>query len=425
MTAAENKKALDDLLASEREKTRKEVAAEYEKKLTDSVDKSVGNALFGGVAAPQIVTRSYDAALDTKNMSAGQRAYLHAQRDPDTMHAMKQLGRIGIAIVRSQGRMEDANKYAKMLWPNDKLVHSAFEKALTVTDPSGGGFTVPMPILEPIIPFLYNRVAVRQLGATVYNLPNGNANVPRVNSTSAATYTPEAVGQNATGPVAGNVKLSVKKLIALVPLSNDLIISNSVNYEATVAQDLVNIMNIAADKASLYGSGVLNNPLGLINLGVQIAGTSTTPLDADQPYAIVGQLDQANVPMISPGWIVNGKTRAWLNNLKTSTGAYIYRDELREGELAGYPLVVSNQLNYTAAGTYADFVFGDFSEFMWGEQTLLELEQSREASYLDSTGTLVSAFAQDATLIRAISRHDFNVKHPVSFVFATYKLASS
>jgi HK97 family phage major capsid protein len=204
-----------------------------------------------------------------------------------------------------------------------------------------------------------------------------------------------------------------------------LIISNSVNYEATVAQDLVNIMNIAADKASLYGSGVLNNPLGLINLGVQTAGTSSTPLDADQPYAIVGQLDQANVPMISPGWIVNGKTRAWLNNLKTSTGAYIYRDELREGELAGYPLVVSNQLNYTAAGTYADFVFGDFSEFMWGEQTLLELEQSREASYLDSTGTLVSAFAQDATLIRAISRHDFNVKHPVSFVFATYKLASS
>ena len=70
-------------------------------------------------------------------------------------------------------------------------------------------------------------------------------------------------------------------------------------------------------------------------------------------------------------------------------------------------------------------MFGDFSEFAWGEQTLLELEQSREATYKDSNGNLQSAFANDLTLIRAISRHDFNVKHAVSFVLATYKLASS
>lgn len=416
---AAEKKKLDDLLASERAKAVEEFKSQQ-------VDQNLKAMFFPGGGAPEvIVRRSYDKGLETPSMDSHQKMYLAMQHDPELRNSMKQLGSIVLAVQASNGDLEKALKFAKAKYPQFKSVHEGFEKALTVTIPSQGGFTVPMPILEPIIPFLYNRVAVRQLGATVYDLPNGNASVPRVSATSSATYEGEATPAPETGPALQAMKLSVKKLMALVPLSNDLIKSNSVNYEATVAMDLVNVMNIKADYTSLYGDGTVNTPTGLQNLGVQTSGNSTTPLDGDVPFAIVGLLDQANVPMISPGWIVNGKTKAWLNNLKTSTGAYIFRDEISRGELAGYPLVMSNQLTYTSGGTYSDFVFGDFSEFAWGEQTLLELEQSREATYKDSNGNLQSAFANDLTLIRAISRHDFNVKHAVSFVFATYKLASS
>ena len=409
---------LDALLTSERAKAVEEFKSQQ-------VDQKLKGMFFGG-GAPEIhIPKSWEKGLDTPSMDQHQKMYLAAQRDPDLMFAMKQLGAVILTVRQTNGDMEKAVKYAKAVYPQFKTVHGAFEKALTVTTPSGGGFAVPMPILEPIIPFLYNRVAVRQLGATIYDLPNGNGSVPRVNVTSAALYAGEASPAGETGPTLGDMKLSVKKLMALVPLSNDLIMSNSVNYEATVAQDLVNIMNIKADYTSIYGNGTLNTPTGLKYLGIQTAGSSTTPLDGDVPFYIAGLLDQANVPMISPGWIVNGKTKAWLNNLKTSTGAYIFRDEISRGELAGYPLVMSNQLTYTSSGTYSDFVFGDFSEFAWGEQTLLELEQSREATYKDSAGNLQSAFANDLTLIRAISRHDFNVKHAVSFVLGTYKLASS
>ncbi len=409
---------LDALLA----KTKAEAVEEFKSQQVDSKLKSM---FFGGGAPEVHIPKSWEKGLDTPSMDQHQKMYLAAQKDPDLMHSMKQLGALVLTVQASNGDMEKAAKYAKARYPQYKHVGDAFEKALTVTIPSSGGFAVPMPVLEPIIPFLYNRVAVRQLGATVYDLPNGNASIPRVNISSAASYVGEAAPAVETGPTLGSMKLSVKKLMALVPLSNDLIKSNSVNYEATVAQDLVNVMNIKADQQSLYGTGVQDTPTGLQNLGVQTAGTSSTPLDGDVPFAIVGLLDQANVPMISPGWIVNGKTKAWLNNLKTSTGAYIFRDEISRGELAGYPIVMSNQLTYTSSGTYSDFVFGDFSEFAWGEQTLLELEQSREATYKDSNGNLQSAFANDLTLIRSISRHDFNVKHAVSFVFATYKLASS
>lgn len=416
-----------DALIADREAKAAEKAVEDFK--SQQVDSKLKGMFFGGGAPEVHVPKTWEKGLETPSMDQHQKMYLASQKDPDLRESMKQLGAIVVSLKAADGDTVKAEAFAKARYPKLKGVHDAFAeanaKALTVSIPSAGGFAVPMPVLEPIIPFLYNKVAVRQLGATVYDLPNGNASVPRINATSAASYLGEATPAAETGPTLGAMKLSVKKLMALVPLSNDLIMSNSVNYEAAVAQDLVNIMNIKADYTSLYGTGYADTPLGLQNLGVQTSGNSTTPLDADVPYTIVGLLDQANVPMISPGWIVNGKTKAWLNNLKTSTGAYIFRDEISRGELAGYPLVMSNQLSYTSSGTYADFVFGDFSEFAWGEQTLLELQQSREATYKDASGNLQSAFANDLTLIRAISRHDFNVKHAVSFVFATYKLAAS
>ena len=44
----------------------------------------------------------------------------------------------------------------------------------------------------------------------------------------------------------------------------------------------------------------------------------------------------------------------------------------------------------------------------------LELAVSREGSYVDSNGSTISAFQNDQTLIRAITEHDFQVRHDQS-----------
>lgn len=406
-----------------------------EKALAGVSDKSIGTALFGGSTGgvqDSNVEALFKMANGNLSLKPGDMAMRTARYDPSVDEAMKCLGRIAIGIVQGSGSTEKALSFVTKAWPRDKLTQDIFtqQKAMTATDPTGGGFTVPLNILEPLIPFLYNRTAVRQLGATVINLPNGNGTVPRFDAISAASYVGEAKNPNATKPTLGAVKLAVKKLIGIIPLSNDLILQNSVGIETYVARDLITVMNLAADLASLYGSGIGENPLGIANQtgnqACQKTGTSTTTLDADQPAYMTGLLDQANVPMISPGWIMNGRTRAWIANLKTTTGAYIYREELGKGLLFGYPYVVSNQVPATfVSGTtyYSDLWLGDWSEFLWGEQTMLELRQSQEASFHDEAGNLVSAFDLDLTVMRAISRHDFNVKHGVSFVQGTYKLA--
>ena len=54
-----------------------------------------------------------------------------------------------------------------------------------------------------------------------------------------------------------------------------------------------------------------------------------------------------------------------------------------------------------------------------GEQGALEIETSREGSWTDDAGNLVSAFENDQTLIRAINNVDTGLRHDESFAVAT------
>ena len=55
----------------------------------------------------------------------------------------------------------------------------------------------------------------------------------------------------------------------------------------------------------------------------------------------------------------------------------------------------------------------DFADVVVGEASSIEIQISNDGSY-STGGSLVSAFARDETLIRAILRVDINVKHPES-----------
>jgi hypothetical protein len=53
-------------------------------------------------------------------------------------------------------------------------------------------------------------------------------------------------------------------------------------------------------------------------------------------------------------------------------------------------------------------------EFIIADSMQLELAVSNEASYVDAAGATVSAFQSDQTLIRAITEHDFGMRHDAS-----------
>jgi len=326
--------------------------------------------------------------------------------------------RIAKCIAASKNDPEKALNYAeKTLYPNDKKLHLAL-KALSATTPSEGGFLVREDYSNEVIPLLLSKTAVMELGARKVPMPNGNLNLPKLTGGSSAYYQGESQNATKSQQTFGNIKMSAKKLVVLVPISNDLIRSASPAADALVRDDIINQAKLKIDYTAMYGSGTAYTPLGIKPSITATYSATTAAISADLPGSLVGALMNANAPMQSCGWIFNALTWSTFYNLKTTTNQYIYRDEMRNGKLEGYNFKVSNQIttaNSTAGSTYFDIFFGDFSEFLFGEEMSFELMASNEASYYDGT-QLQSAFSLDQTILKITCKHDMALRHAESFL---------
>ena len=400
---------------------------EETKKLDDYIDARVKDILASAESNPgkaQIQSKYAEAFAD----AVGDSFKKGRAREDGTVKFAK----FAMTVLRANNDMQKAYDLSVKNYPEDKEIQGYF-KALTVSTPSEGGFAVPEALSSDIIQFLYPKLAYSQLGSRRVDMPSGNLNLPRFDAKAACSYIGETKAAAATKPVIGNVRGSSKKLSALIPISNDLIRSSNPTLDAFVRDDLVMSLMLSRDYTAFYGAGTVWTPAGIstqltTSEKTGTEGAATTAFTADVPGSMLGMLMSKNIPGVSYGWAFNGWAWSWLYNLKTTTGAYIYRDEMNKGTLLGKPFVVSNQIysSNLAAGTapsssdYCDIFLGDFSEFIEFVQMDMELMSSKEASYVDELGNTVSAVQNDMTILRALSLHDFGLRHKESFVKGTY-----
>jgi HK97 family phage major capsid protein len=325
---------------------------------------------------------------------------------------------------QSFGDPERMKALAEKMYGDDKEVKGYVQKALEAGVPSAGGFAIPQVLSARVIEALYAQSLLEKMGVTKLPMPNGNLRMARMDTTSTVGWVGELPAAATTQPVFGDVNLAAKKLFAISEISNSLIRYNSVGIEGWLARDLQKKFRLALDYAAFYGSGTSYTPAGLTNLGVQTSGSTTTALTQLIPDEMIALLKAANVPMTNVHWGISPQMEAWLKNLKTTTGAWIFRQEMIEqGRLAGFPYHVSTQISYTDTTTdYGDLWLGDFDEFLWGTGLDMELRMSQDAAFV-SGGTTYSSFQRDSALVRVVGEHDFNVMHPVSFVHGVYSVA--
>lgn len=323
------------------------------------------------------------------------------------------------AYAAGGGDVEKAAAYAKESGMPDEI-----QKALATAPGTAGGYIVPPGYSADLIELLYNRVAVRTLGAVSVPMPSGNLTIPKLTAGITATYIGENQGQNAQQQTLGVVALSWKKLRASVPMSNDLVRFSNPRVDDMVRNDMVNAFAVAEDAAFLTGTGAGNAPKGLegwITVAHTVTaasadGSDLTLVIADL-FSLPKLLEESNIPFISPGWVISPRTKYFLMSVRDSVGNFYFLDEMRRGTLLGFPFVSTNQVSSTLGGASDESViyFGDFNDALIGEADNLMLDVSSEASYLDSGGSLVSAFDLDQTVIRGIARHDFVVRRQESF----------
>lgn len=294
------------------------------------------------------------------------------------------------------------------------------KRALVAGIGSSGGFMVAEEYSDEVIDLLRHRAVIRKLGARSIPLPGGNLSQPRLSSGATATYVGEAVSSNASQEALQQLKWSSKTLMALVPISNDLLKFASPAADQMVLDDMVKQIAVAEDSYFIRGLGTAFSPRGVryaMASGnvLNSAGTSLANMVTDLED-LESQLEQNDVPMINPAWIMNPRSKNSLKFAQTTTGAFLFREEMQDGMLMDYPYAFTNNVpaNLGGGANQAEVYFLDMSEVVIADVPGLEIEISTEAAYVDSTGTLQAAFSQNVTVMKAVERHDINLLHDVS-----------
>lgn len=324
------------------------------------------------------------------------------------------VARIAMAIAAAKGNLNEAALFAK-----NEIGDLGVAMAIT-TSQSSGGALIPQNLHDEVIELLKARSVVRKLGARSIPLPNGNLNMPRMAGGATAYYSGENEDIKSSVSKFDDAKLSAKKLTALVPIPNNLIGFAGFNVEQLVLQDILAAISVREDKAFLRDDGSNNTPKGLRSTAYDNKRTvewtgSAVDLNAIDTYldSLILKLMESNSLMIKCGWAISPRTYMKLFGLRDGNGNKVY-PEMSKGLLKGYPIEHTTTIpsNLGAGGNESEIYFADFNDIVIGENSDMKVDFSNEATYYDTNGELVSAFARDQSLIRVITQHDIGFRHP-------------
>lgn len=330
--------------------------------------------------------------------------------------------RMVMAIAAGQGNLQDAAKFAAEDL-NDPSVSMAISTAA-----GSGGALIPQNLHSEVIELLSDRTIVRKLGARSIPLPNGNMSLPRAAGGAQASYTGEGKDATSSESKFDDVKLAAKTMIALVPISNQLIGRAGFNVEQLVLQDILTAISVREDKAFLRDDGTGDTPTGMKARATEwnrlmpwdaAADITLNTIDEYFDKMMLMAMD-GNSNMISCGWGMSNRTWMKLFGLRDGNGNKVY-PEMALGMFKGYPIARTSAIpvNLGAGGKESEIYFADFNDVVIGEDGVMTVDYSKEATYKDANGDLVSAFARNQSLIRVVTEHDIGFRHPEGLVLGT------
>ncbi len=180
------------------------------------------------------------------------------------------------------------------------------------------------------------------------------------------------------------------------------------------------------DKAFLRDDGTSNTPTGFkatattANRTVPWSGTASLSTVDAYLDSLILKLMQSNSLMISCGWGLSPRTWMYLYGLRDGNGNKVY-PEMAQGMLKGYPIQHTNAIpvNLGTETNESEIYFADFNDVVIGEDGSYTIDFSREATYKDGEGNLVSAFSRNQSLIRIVTEHDIGFRHPEGLALGT------
>jgi HK97 family phage major capsid protein len=251
------------------------------------------------------------------------------------------------------------------------------------------GFTVETMLdAANFIEVLRNKALLFQMGCKMLNNIQGNLDIPRRTGTSTAYWVSEGQGPTESRGVFDTIQFRPKTLGALSSLTRLMMMQSSLDIEMLVRDDLAQVIALEIDRAIIDGSGVGDEPRGILNtpgIGSEAMGTDGAALTNIDPLIdLETDVAVANADFGNLYYLTNPKVVGRLKKLKSTTNEYLWNGYEAPvaagvpGEINGYPVGRTNQVPSNKAkgnGTnLSSIIFGNFSDVYvcnWGVLDIL------------------------------------------------------
>jgi HK97 family phage major capsid protein len=348
-----------------------------------------------------------------------------SKNDPDAAPYSDEPGVLGARILRAwvcaDHNTADIPRVLQDTF-HDRAAAEYVARALETSTPSKGGvLVVPEFAVQHFIDRLHAASVLVPMMQKI-PMPSGALNIPGFSTAANMGWVNEISNNRSSTPAFRAVNMTSKKAFAMVAISNDLLEEASLDADRIVSNDIVNVLGELLDSQFLNGTRTAYTPGGLLTNTDVTKTALTAAVDADLPATIIARVMARNVQInpMNSGFIFNHSVWKGFYNLKTTTGAYHFREEMNQGRLLGYPFKVTTLIvNSVAANTPTEIYFGKWDEYLLGVTRELRFERSKEAAYYNESGTLMGAFPQDVSLIKATYKCDALPRIPEAFDITT------
>jgi HK97 family phage major capsid protein/HK97 family phage prohead protease len=291
------------------------------------------------------------------------------------------------------------------------LPHDVQKRDLVVGTASAGGNLVATDLLAgDFISLLRNAMVIMGMGTRMLTGLNGNIAIPRHSGAGTAYWVAESGAPTESSQTFDQVTMSPKTVGAFTDISRKLLLQSSLDVEALVQQDLATVLGLAIQQAAINGTGLSNQPSGLLTLITPSVAGGTD--GAAPTWANIVELETdvsvANADVGTLSYLTNAKVRGKLKGTSKVSGQNGFVWEGGDTPLNGYRAAVTNAVpsNLTkGTGTnLSAIVFGNFADLLIGMWGTLDLMVD---PYTNSTsGTVRVVALQDV---------DVAVRHAESF----------
>jgi len=298
-------------------------------------------------------------------------------------------------------------------------------KALTTSssDTPKAGYLIPTELQKEILRIAAGEygVARKEMRYLPFTGPGNTRQIPTLGTSVSVSWVNESAEKPSVQPLFGLVNQTLKKLAAIVPLTEELLEDSAINLTQLIATLFAEAISKAEDDAFFAGTGspwtgILNNgSVNVVNMGT---GEGFSAMTADD---LLDMIDKTPSGMLQGSkFYMNRTILSVIRKLKDTSNQYIYQNP--GGGLPAtvwnYPVVTCDAFpGITATAASKTFVlFGNLQKAaVLGDKQEMRVMLLDQATITDTDGqTVINLAQQDMIGIRVVERVGYVLALPTA-----------